>query len=624
MANALQRSTHRPLLDAISSKNLLALYNYELMLVMQLLVRPRDTVGFIIAVEDSLPPPPAKTSVQLAEITTTVNQCVKGLMDLKDIVTFARLNGGSAYCPTGLGFATNPNDRDQYDRPRAVEFGALVKKVIHGHVADNLASYFKHNLSDPGVVPARPNFSGAAKPPSWEEMIETVLQIYEYYRYMAEVSTRLRLDYEGPDSKANRQTGRSEDLTPFRPRKAPEVKHHALAYMEQALEEENFAAMDLIGTLVEGAKEVLGSNLSEEEYDLSNEKGSALARGDLPCFVLVNAPEGRCNKQGCEYNHDPTVVAKGWTRMVYRLTQSQAYAKAKELSLIKPIEFGSAFDPSTIPPRARATVSTLLPGPRLAVRGPSSSEPYGGRAQGQAQGGRRPGGDARGGRGPPGRDHMAPQRSEVHPQRMAQGARESQMHYLGQKDHEDSKEEENHCAEELDYQTREHYACVALTVRLSDDEAEETPEIQYINLMSSLRSPTMMIDIYLPGKEESLSKVQVLMDSGANGCAYISSKCYEKFSSMIPSSSLKPVRSLTSFGGKETQASKFEVVLCLRGEHRGIPVTVSLPFLVLDTDRFEVILGTKAMGRSKALNDITVLRLTLDGLLLVPPDDTKP
>ena len=116
----------------------------------------------------------------------------------------------------------------------------------------------------------------------------------------------------------------------------------------------------------------------------------------------------------------------------------------------------------------------------------------------------------------------------------------------------------------------------------------------------------MIVDIHLPGNEEVLSKVQVLMDSGANGCAYISSTCYEKFSSMIPTSALKPVRSLTSFGGKETQASKFEVVLCLRGEHRGIPVTVSLPFLVLDTDRFEVILGTKAMGRSKALNDITV------------------
>ena len=111
---------------------------------------------------------------------------------------------------------------------------------------------------------------------------------------MAEVSTRIRLDYEGPDSKANRQGARSEDLTPFRPRKVPEVKHHALAYMEQAQEEEIFAAMDLIGTLVEGAKEVLGSNLSEEEYDLqvtellllSNEKGSALARGELPCFAL--------------------------------------------------------------------------------------------------------------------------------------------------------------------------------------------------------------------------------------------------------------------------------------------------------------------------------------------------
>ena len=135
--------------------------------------------------------------------------------------------------------------------------------------------------------------------------MEQSYQIYEYYRYMAEVSTRLRLDYEGPESKANRQAARSEDLTPFRPRKAPEVKHHALAYMEQAVEEENFAAMDLLGTLVEGAKEVLGSNLSEEEYDfqvtelllLSNEKGSALARGDLPCFVLVNSPEGRCNKQ---------------------------------------------------------------------------------------------------------------------------------------------------------------------------------------------------------------------------------------------------------------------------------------------------------------------------------------
>ena len=164
MTNALQRSSHRALLGAIPSKNLQALQNHELMLVMQLLVRPRDTVGFIIAVEDSLPPPPAKTSVQLAEITTTVNQCVKGFMDLKDIVTFARLNCGSDYCPTGLGFATNPNDRDQYDRPRVVEFGALVKKVIHGHVAENLASYFKHNLSNPGVIPARPNFSGTAKP----------------------------------------------------------------------------------------------------------------------------------------------------------------------------------------------------------------------------------------------------------------------------------------------------------------------------------------------------------------------------------------------------------------------------------------------------------------------------
>ena len=108
-----------------------------------------------------------------------------------------------------------------------------------------------------------------------------------------------------------------------------------------------------------------------------------------------------------------------------------------------------------------------------------------------------------------------PQRSEVHPQRMAQGQRENQMHYLGNKDHDDSEEEDPY-AEELDYQTREHYARVALTVRLSDDEAEDLPEVQYINLMSSLRNPTMMIDIYLPGKEESLSRVQVLMDSGAN------------------------------------------------------------------------------------------------------------
>ena len=81
---------------------------------------------------------------------------------------------------------------------------------------------------------------------------------------------------------------------------------------------------------------------------------------------------------------------------------------------------------------------------------PSSSEPYVGRPQGQAPGGRRPAGDARGGRGPPGRDHMAPQRSEVHPKRMAQGPRDSQMHYLGQRDHEDS-EDEDHYADELDF-----------------------------------------------------------------------------------------------------------------------------------------------------------------------------
>ena len=48
---------------------------------------------------------------------------------------------------------------------------------------------------------------------------------------------------------------------------------------------------------------------------------------------------------------------------------------------------------------------------------------------------------------------MAPQRREVHPQRVAQGQRESQMHYLGHKDHEDSEEEDPYM-DELEYQTR--------------------------------------------------------------------------------------------------------------------------------------------------------------------------
>ena len=263
MNTLFQRCTFKALLDLVPKRSLAQLENWELVLVMQLLVRPRDSLDFIVRVEDSLLPPVARSSVGLSDITVTVNQCVKGLMDLKEIVTFARLNGGAGYCPTNCGFAVNPNDKDQYDRPRAVEFGALVKKVIYGHVADNLASYFRPNPSDPGITPARPDFSGAAKPKSWEEMIEGVLQIYEYYRFMAEMTNRLRLDYEGPSAvKANRAVPRLEDNGPHRGRKGPEVKHHALAFMERAIEEENFAAMDLMGTLVEGVMDVLSRRSS--------------------------------------------------------------------------------------------------------------------------------------------------------------------------------------------------------------------------------------------------------------------------------------------------------------------------------------------------------------------------
>ena len=75
------------------------------------------------------------------------------------------------------------------------------------------------------------------------------------------------------------------------------------------------------------------------------------------------------------------------------------------------------------------------------------------------------------------------------------------------------------------------------------------------------------------------------MDSGASGCAYISSRCYEKFSSLVPNSALRPVRSLTSFGGKETQSSRFEVELVMRGAHGDIQVDEALPFIVLESER---------------------------------------
>ena len=178
-----------------------------MMLVMQLLIRPRDSLSFIIRIEESLPPPVVRSAVGMSEITATVNNCVKGLMDLRDIVAFARLNGGADYAPVRLGFAVNPNDKDQYDRPRAVEFGALIKKVIYGHVADNLASYFRPNLADPSITPARPDFSGTNKPKDWEGMIEAVLQIYEYYRFMSEAMMRLHLDYEGCQAGASTAVG---------------------------------------------------------------------------------------------------------------------------------------------------------------------------------------------------------------------------------------------------------------------------------------------------------------------------------------------------------------------------------------------------------------------------------
>ena len=64
-----KRCYHPALLEVVPRRSLYVMENWELMLVMQLLVKPRDTRDFIVRVEDSLPAPPAMKATRWANTT---------------------------------------------------------------------------------------------------------------------------------------------------------------------------------------------------------------------------------------------------------------------------------------------------------------------------------------------------------------------------------------------------------------------------------------------------------------------------------------------------------------------------------------------------------------------------
>ena len=241
---AFSRSKFPELLQAVPRRNISELENHEFFLVLQLLVRPKDSRDFIAKMEACIPVNVPQFSCSFEEQDPQYNFNMKMLMNLKEEYAFLCLSGGHVHAPSRMDF------KEDSVRKVSIGFGALLRKYLRGFVAENLQAYFRRETQDENTSEKPPNFGGRNKPRTAFEMVDAVMQIYEYFRSAAVAYSGLRVEYEGPERAPLTKAVRFEKLQ--RPRvDQPRSPHYALNVMQDALAAGNTAVSDALATFAE-------------------------------------------------------------------------------------------------------------------------------------------------------------------------------------------------------------------------------------------------------------------------------------------------------------------------------------------------------------------------------------
>ena len=384
---AFSRCKFPELLLAVPRRNISELENHEFFLVLQLLVRPKDSRDFIAKMEACIPLNVPQFSSSFEEQDPQYNFNMKMLMNLKEEYAFLCLSGGQAHAPRSMDF------KEDSVRKVSIGFGALLRKYLRGFVAENLQAYFRKETQDENTSEKPPNFGGRNKPRTAFEMVDAVMQIYEYFRSAAVAYSGLRVEYEGPVRAPLMKAVRFEKLQ--RPRgDQPRSPHYALNVMQDALAAGNTAVSDALATFAEEISGVCKLDPKREDYDSKLDRLYAMSydaamathgrqgktqmpNSQLPCFTMMYSPDQKCTKPGCDFAHDTETLMRGVIKMVAKAARTSYYEMAVELGYVTPFKILEAFHGSHIPQSARAIVSGGAPSAlEIHSRSISSSDIY--------------------------------------------------------------------------------------------------------------------------------------------------------------------------------------------------------------------------------------------------------
>ena len=305
-------------------------------------------------------------------------------------------------------------------------------------------------------------------------------------------------------------------------------------------------------------------------------------RRQTGCFKALYNEQELCTKlPDCLFNHDKEALDVAFVQMIRRLLQVRAYKRCVEKGLIKEIVISPDFLKAN-PEPSRPPRPTARPGqqpPRVEERQTIFSTPPNRvlARPGQPQRGR----ELR---------YIAKGEEEENMEKEFTQAEEDmfELQYLASKEVERQEKVQGERVQEEDLQQ---------AFRMQD-----APEVVVGRLRTVSAGPVFQIQLRRQDGEVMVQPVTVtcLLDSGAT-VSYIQKKLVDSFRGSLHPDDLVTSRNVIKFGSGNPQLATELVILGIKGSYYGLEVDEIIPFIILDTTEFQVIVGWRDIARRDAL-----------------------
>ena len=578
-----------------------AMTNWQLNLVLQLLVRPTNEKEFVIRMMECATLVREKVCLAFEDQELLYQQHLNSLVSFQRSFAFLSLNGGDEFQPVDMGFTDEYSDLGLDDKKEPRGVGALICKFIHPAKVQKFKQHFFRRASD---VPEWPYYKSQLKKMTVNSMVEAFLTIVDFYHEGQRKYLQLKQSYEGTMSmKPGGRLDWDKAQEPREKEDPPVVRR-----LRMILEAGDTTVEDMAEAALEDIAQVATWSKEDDSFEADCDglynmavtnrllEGAERKTG---CYKALYDEKESCSKlPDCLFSHDKDAIDVALVQMLRRLLQVKAYRRSVERGLLKELVISPEF--------LKAHPEPVRPPPRPVARPGQQPVRYDERK-------------------PPVRFEerktsfiSPPNRLLARPAPIPRGrdcryiAHESDA--LGEdrdfdQDEEDELELQYLAGKEMAKQANAQ-APLGQQAEEEDDhqkafQMQDAPEVVEERIRAMSVGPLLQVRLHRRDNGALLlpETVTCLLDSGAT-VSYIQRRLVETFRNILGQDDVVTSRNVIKFGSGKPQLATELVVLRIRGDYQGLQVDESLPFIILDTSEFQVIVGWRDIVRKDVIKHV--------------------